>query len=42
MVLRDANNPTVKPNFHDSECKKDDPFVILAVELAMYNRTAHT
>ena len=40
MVLRDANNPTVKPNFHDSECKKDDPFVILAVELAMYNRTA--
>ena len=40
MVLPDANNPTVKPNFHDSEREKDDPFVILGVELAMYSRTA--
>ena len=40
MVLPDANNPTVKPNFQDSEREKDDQFVILAVELAMYSRTA--
>ena len=40
MVLPDANNPTVKPNFPDSEREKDDQFVILAVELAMYSRTA--